>query len=129
MMELTVAEDVADALRALDLRRVGIDGIDGSGKSTLAKSVAAKLNFRLFHLDEYLEKNHGRFLDFLDYGRLRADVLSESHYVIEGVCLLHALGRARVPVDGLIYVKRYRLGHWADEGELEVQGSLEEFLH
>jgi hypothetical protein len=128
MIETATTDAVVDALRETNSRRVGIDGIDGSGKSTLAKTVAAKLDRRLFCLDDYLERDRGGFLEFLDYDRLRADVSAESSYVIEGVCLLHALDRADLDIDALVYVKRRHLGLWADEHELDLSEPLEEFL-
>jgi hypothetical protein len=119
---------VVDALRAMDARRIGIDGSNGSGKSTLARYVAEQLRHRLFSLDDYLERNRGGFLEFIDYPRLQAEVSTESVYVIEGVCLLTALERAELATDALVYVKRRHLGLWADEDELEVSEPLEEFL-
>ena len=128
MIEASTADAVIDVLRAANFRRVGVDGIDGSGKSTLAKTVAAKLGRRLFCLDDYLERDRGGFLEFLDYKRLQADAASETGYVVEGVCLLHALDRAKLKIDALVYVKRRHLGLWADEQELDLSEPLEEFL-
>ena len=128
MIEADTPDAVVDALRAAGSRRVGIDGIDGCGKSTLAKAIAAKLNCRAFYLDYYLDRNRGGFLEFIDYNGLRADVTAETSYVIEGVCLLHALDRAHLGIDALVYVKRRHLGLWADERELNLDEPLEDFL-
>jgi hypothetical protein len=121
MIEVATADAVVDALRATGWRRVGIDGIDGSGKSTLARTVAAEVGWRLFCLDDYLERDRGGFLDFLDYSQLRADVSLEANCVIEGVCLLHALDRAKLSIDALVYVKRRHLGLWAHEDETRFE--------
>jgi hypothetical protein len=115
-------------LRAAKAFRIGIDGIDGSGKSTLAKVVATHLDLRLFSLDDYLERDKGSFLEFSDYPQLRADVSLEKGYVIEGMCLLYALQRAGLAIDALVYVKRRHLGLWADERELDLNESLDDFL-
>lgn len=128
MIEVATADGVVAAVKASGWRRVGVDGVDGSGKSTLAGSLAAELGWRLLSLDDYLERDRGGFLDFLDYSRLRADVCTETHLVIEGICLLHALDRAKVSIDALVYVKRRRLGLWADEDELDLNEPLEDFL-
>jgi len=128
VIEVDAPDAVVDALRAAGSRRVGIDGIDGCGKSTLAEVIATRLNCRKFCLDSYLDRDRGRFLDFIDYNKLRVDVSAETSYVIEGVCLLHALGRAQLQIDALVYVKRRHLGLWTDERELDLDEPLEGFL-
>lgn len=128
MIEAANPDAVVDALKAARSRRVGIDGIDGCGKSTLAKAIATSLRCRVFCLDDYLDRDRGRFLEFIDYRRLRAEVSAETSYVIEGVCLLHALDRAHLEIDALVYVKRRHLGLWADERELNLDEPLEDFL-
>lgn len=128
MTETADPDAVVDALRAMHARRIGIDGSNGSGKSTLARHVAEQLRYRLFSLDDYLERNKGGFLEFIDYQRLQAEVTAESAFVIEGVCLRTALERADLATDALVYVKRRHLGLWADEDELEVSEPLDEFL-
>jgi hypothetical protein len=128
MIEAANPDAVLDGLRTANARRIGIDGIDGCGKSTLAKVVAAGLGRRVFSLDDYLDRDKGRFLEFIDYPQLRADVSTGGAYVIEGVCLLYALQRAGLAVDSLVYVKRRHLGLWADERELDLNEPLEDFL-
>lgn len=128
MIEVATPDAVVDALRTANARQVGVDGIDGSGKTTLGQVVAAKLQRRLFSLDDYLEKDRGGFLDFIDYPRLYTEVSAEGACVIEGVCLLHALQRARLAIDALVYVKRRHLGLWADERELDLNEPIEDFL-
>lgn len=128
MIETANADDVVKALRTANARRIGIDGIDGCGKTTLARVVTAKLQCRMFTLDDYLEKDKGGFLDFIDYQRLRSDASAEEKCVVEGVCLLHALQRAELAIDALVYVKRRHLGLWADERELDLNEPLEDFL-
>jgi len=130
MIEVATPDAVVEALRSANARRIGIDGIDGCGKSTLARVVAVKLQRRLFTLDDYLEKDKGGFLEFIDYSRLRSDVSAEDACVFEGVCLLHVLRRAELVIDALVYVKRRHLGLWADERELDLDLNepLEDFL-
>ncbi|RPJ46867.1 MAG: hypothetical protein EHM16_08045 [Betaproteobacteria bacterium] len=128
MVEVDTPDAVIDVLKTAGSRCVGIDGINGSGKSTLAKAIAAKFNCRVFCLDDYLEREKGGFLEFIDYNRLKADVSNEKSYVIEGVCLLEALDRAYLRIDALVYVKRRHLGLWADERDLDLNESLEDFL-
>ena len=128
MSEVRTPHAVAEAIRTRKSKRVGVDGIHGSGKSTLAKAVAGILGVRLFSLDDYLVKEQGGFLKFIEYDRLRRDIAGVDAYVVEGVCLLHALKRAAVAIDCLVYVKRLQRGLWADERELKLEEPLEAFL-
>ncbi|MDQ5849754.1 MAG: hypothetical protein M3544_12420 [Pseudomonadota bacterium] len=128
MSEVRTPHAVAEAIRTRKSKRVGIDGTHDSGKSTVARAVAGILGVKLFSLDDYLVKEQGGFLEFIEYDRLRGDVGAVDAYVIEGVCLLHALKRATVAIDSLVYVKRLQLGLWADETELEIDEPLEAFL-
>jgi len=128
MIEAATPDAVVEVLRVANAKRIGIDGVGGCGKTTLARAVAARLERRLFSLDDYLERDKGRFLEFIDYQRLRTEVSAEEAYVIEGVCLLHALQRAGLTIDTLVYVKRRHLGLWADEHELDLNEPLEDFL-
>src|SRR5690242_17309784 len=99
MIEITTPDALLAALRGS--RRVGIDGIDGCGKTTLAKIIAAKLGRKLFSLDDYLEKDKGKFIEFIDYAKLCAEADAAGEYVIEGVCLLRVLQRAGLGIDNL----------------------------
>lgn len=128
MAEVTTIAEVVNALRSRNARCVGIDGSDGVGKSTLAKAVASEMGLPIFHLDDYLVRKQGGFLEFLQYPRLRQEIASASEYIIEGVCLLKALDQIGATIDVLVYVKRYHLGCWSDERELDVEEPLEQFL-
>src|ERR1051325_4286141 len=128
MIETDSLDMALGAVGSKSAGRIGIDGNNGSGKSTLARSLADALACRLFSLDDYLDRNKGGFLAFIDYQRLRADVDEHKEYVIEGVCLLEVLQRAGLSIDALVYVKRRHLGLWADEYELDIQEPLEDFL-
>lgn len=86
------------------------------------------MGYPVIHLDDYLDRAQGGFLDFLQHDRLKQDVATAPRYIIEGVCLLSVLARIESKIDALIYVKRYHLGYWADERELDVDEPLEEFL-
>lgn len=128
MIEVATPNAVIEALCAVNARRIGIDGIDGCGKTTLAGTIAAKFQCRVFSLDDYLEREKGGFLEFIDYQQLHDDVSAEEKYVIEGVCLLHVLQRAALGIDTLLYIKRRHLGLWAAERELDISQPIEDFL-
>ncbi len=54
MSEFTSATELAQALRAAEARRIGVDGSDGVGKTPLAQAIAGILRYQLFSLDDYL---------------------------------------------------------------------------
>lgn len=128
MLEVAAISEVINTLRSGIARRIGIDGSDGVGKSTLADAVGSNMRLPVFHLDDYLIRDKGGFLDFLQYERLQQDIAAAPKYIIEGVCLLKVLERIEAKIDFLIYVKRYHFGCWSDERELDVQEPLEQFL-
>lgn len=127
MREVTTLAEVVEILREVSAKRIGIDGADGVGKTTLARDIAKSIGFTHLNLDDFLEKNQGGFVHFIKYDDLRAKA-AQPTFVVEGVCLLEVLARARITIDALVYVKRYHLGYWPDECELEIAGPLEAFL-
>jgi uridine kinase len=89
---MLVTENLIDIIHAIERKRVRfivVDGIDGSGKSTLAKEISDKLGIIHINLDDYLNKNHGGFADFIDYSSLQ-DLIEQTNIsiIIEGVCAL-----------------------------------------
>jgi hypothetical protein len=108
---------VARAVSSAGWARIGIDGVDGSGKSSLAASLALQLGSVALDLDDFLNKNQGGFVEFLDYEALRAAMSETPMLVISGVCLRAALYRMDCSLDAHIYVKRTRHELWADEPE------------
>jgi hypothetical protein len=127
-----VATDVNGLIATLRDRkpkRVGIDGLDGAGKSHLSLAIASELNAAVIELDEYVEKNRGNYVAFIDYAGLAAKISESLSFVIEGVCLLAVIERLGVHLDCLIYVKRMSSsGLWADEDECEFPLGIEEAI-
>lgn len=128
MRELDTPAEVAATMRELGAKRIGIDGTDGAGKSHLARAVAEDLAIPHLNLDDFVQKEQGGFVQFIKYDELRAKA-TEPAFVVEGVCLLEVLARAEITIDALVYVKRYHLGYWSDERELDLDEPLEEFLN
>jgi hypothetical protein len=98
---------VTQLMQALPQRPEGliaIDGFPGSGKSTLARDLSAQLAVGVVHLDDYLIRNKGGFVEFLQYPKLKK-VLHRRPLIVEGVCLLEVLKRLDIRVDILIYVE------------------------
>ena len=128
MSEFTSTCELAQALRAADARRIGVDGSDGVGKTTLAQALAGILRCQLISLDDYLHKQQGAFIPNIHYGKLASDIAQAQSFVVEGVCLLEALARAAAHIDKLVYLKRFHLDVWADERELHLVEDVESFL-
>lgn len=128
MSEFTSATELAQALRAAEARRIGVDGSDGVGKTPLAQAIAGILRYQLFSLDDYLHKEQGAFVPNIHYDKLASDLAKAQSFVVEGVCLLQVLARAAADIDKLVYLKRFHLGVWADERELHLAEDVESFL-
>ena len=92
MSEFTSATELAQALRAAEARRIGVDGSDGVGKTPLAQAIAGILRYQLFSLDDYLHKEQGAFVPNIHYDKLASDLAKAQSFVVEGVCLLQVEG-------------------------------------
>lgn len=111
-----------------DTKKIGIDGIDGVGKSTLAGTLANHLGVDHIDIDNYLDKNHGGYLQYLDYKSLETDLAKANGFVLEGVCLLAVIEIIDTKLDTLIYIKRMAHGLWANERECNISGDVNEFI-
>jgi hypothetical protein len=126
--EVADAEALIAALRAHKPCRIGIDGIDGVGKSEISAIVASELGIPVIGLDDYVEKNRGGYVPYIDYAAVTTLVADSPSFIIEGVCLLEVLERLGVRLDCLIYIKRMSSGIWADEDECEFPNGIEEAI-
>lgn len=126
-MPTTCAEvtELLTSIRAAGWRRVGIDGVDGVGKTHLATTLSGLLGWAMIDIDDYLHKNQGSYVAFVDTNRLGAALNSHSSFILSGVCLRAVAARLGISIDGHIYVKRMRHGLWADEGECVFPDGLE----
>lgn len=89
--------------------------MDGAGKSRLAGELSEVLGYPVLDLDDYLFKNQGGFVPFIDYPALVAALASMPEAILSGACLREVLANASVTLDGHIYIKRMRHGLWSDE--------------
>jgi hypothetical protein len=95
--------------------RIGIDGVDGAGKSRLAEKLSEAFACPVLDVDDYLHKNQGGYIDFIDYPALKSAVSSIPAFVLCGACLLEVLENLGATLDGLVYIKHMRQGLWVDE--------------
>jgi hypothetical protein len=118
-------ESIERAAIAAGWRRVGIDGVDGSGKSYLAEKLSQALACPVLDLDDYLHKNQGGYVDFIDYPALSAAVSAMPSFILSGICLREVLAHMALDLDGQIYIKRMRHDLWVDEDECVFPDGVE----
>jgi hypothetical protein len=127
--ELASVPELLTRLKCGTSRRIGVDGTNGTRKTSVASVLASELQIQKVSLDDFLDKNQGGFVEFVRYDDLSRQLRALDQFLVEGVCLLHVLDRVGASIDSLVYIKRYHLGLWADERELDVSPDrLEEFL-
>ena len=105
---------------------IGVDGFMGSGKSRLAMKLASVLGGYRISLDSYADPGsdeaHYVAKLLLEYFVDDVDKLKGKFpcIVIEGICLLEVMERAKRNLDTLVYVKRIsEQGLWHDGFHLE----------
>jgi hypothetical protein len=96
-------------------RRIGIDGVESIDKAPLAEALSSELSIPMLDVGDYLHRNQGGYVDFVDYPALKAAVSNMPEFVLCGVCLREVLENLGVTLDGNIYVKRMSQGFWMDE--------------
>lgn len=102
-MRIKSVAQLARTLKQMPEWLLAIDGFHGAGKTALACDLATQLAVDVVHLDEYLRRNQGGYVDFLQYQEL-ADALRRRPLIVEGVCILAVLRRLDIAPDILIYV-------------------------
>jgi hypothetical protein len=110
-------EGVQSIVQSAGWRRIGIDGVDGAGKSRLAEELSEGLGFPILNVDDYLHRNQGGYVDFIDYPALCAALSSMPALILSGICLRQLLANLGTDLDAHIYIKRVRDGLWTDEDE------------
>lgn len=96
--------ELVDKLKASSESLFAIDGYQGTGKTALAANISATLAIPCVHLDDFLIRNRGGFLDFLRYSELYA-ALCQRPLIVEGVCVLAVLHELGIVPDKLVYVQ------------------------
>ena len=118
-------DSVLRVVQAAGWHRIGIDGVDAAGNASLAKELSESLSVPVLELEDYLFKNQGGFVAFIDYQALSAALSSIPEFILSGVCLREVLANSGATLDGHIYVKRMRDGLWADEDECVFPDGVE----
>jgi hypothetical protein len=114
---------------------LGIDGANGAGKTSLAEKIIEYLPAAIIHIDDFLEKNQGSYLDYIRYGDIEKALIEWRRQggglcIIEGVCLLEVVNKIHFEPDFLIYIKLYNgTGDWVDASVCDISISLNNILH
>ena len=108
--------DIVEEIKSKNAHYIVIDGTDGSGKSSLANKIANKMGFIHINLDNYLDENHGYFVEHIKYDLLNKKIEdANSPIIIEGVCALAVIKKLKIKCDLHIYIKRMAdFGYWKD---------------
>lgn len=101
---ISTASELAARLEDWPTGLFAIDGYPAAGKSTLAKEIAGLLHIPLIHLDDFLVRGEGGFIEFIKYSELSA-ALNARPVIVEGVCLLAVAKRLGMAPDVHIYVE------------------------
>jgi len=110
---------VENIIGARSVRIISVDGVDGSGKSYLAKFLSHSSKYSYIDIDgEYLIPNNGKFIEFINYKKLKSDIncfLASGYIlVIDGICATKILKNIGLEADVKIYIKKTIAGEWRD---------------
>lgn len=91
---------------------IAIDGMYGSGKSGLARELFYRIrdrHVRLIYIDDYLKEQVGEYRNYIDYQRLKEDILrlariSKPLLIVDGILALEVLKKTDVTPTLHIYV-------------------------
>lgn len=98
---------------------ITVDGNMGTGKTNLSYAIGEKLIVKVIDLDDFIEFENGKFLNSINYCRLksRLDQYSKRHLVVCGVLVEKVLSRLGQNSNLKIYCRR--LNENTDQWELE----------
>ncbi len=75
-------ESVRRHVQAAGWRRIGIDGVDGESNAHLARALARTLHCPVLDVDDYLHRNQGGYVDFIDYPALAGALSSIPAFIL-----------------------------------------------
>jgi uridine kinase len=112
---------------------ISIDGVDGSGKSYLSEFLVKEKGYSYIDIDgDYLIPNDGKYIEFIRYNVLKADVIkllsSRRIIVIDGICILKILENIDLEPDIKVYVKKIIFGEWRDGRLFDYSCNIEDVL-
>jgi hypothetical protein len=118
-------EGVQQFIESSGWRRIGIDGVTGAGKTQLADELAEALEIPVLDVDDYVHRNQGAYVDYVDYPALKSAIAAMPALILGGVCLRQVLENLGTELDGHIYVMHMREGLWADEEDCVFPDGVE----
>jgi len=118
-------ESVRRLVKAAGWQRIGVDGVDEAGSARLADELSLAFACPVLDVDDYLHKNQGGYIDFIDYPALKSAVSSMPSFILCGVCLREVLENLGATLDGHIYIKRMSQGMWMDEDKCVFPDGIE----
>jgi hypothetical protein len=112
---------------------ISIDGWSGSGKSYLSNMFNESDNIEIIHLDSYINKNQGLYLEEMEYDNIKnkfEELLeSKSKILVEGDCVLKILDNIGFEPNNKVYVKELGiLNGWYYERYLDENKEIEEIF-
>jgi uridine kinase len=131
MYETSSISEIVTILKETRIRLIGIDGIDGVGKSMLATKLSQELGYTHLNIDDYIDKNHGQYVNHVHYDAIRRQLNDEKKnpIIIEGVCLLAVFEKLQRDLDMLIYIKKVsEYGSWRDKDDCDITEGIDEFM-
>lgn len=106
---------------------ISIDGMDGAGKTTLGRELAAVFDAAFLDLDDFLDKERGRYFSALRFESLKSAIDAEARVVLAG-CLMAAVLRKieRTPDFRIYVVRTARMRsqpdlEWVDERDILLE--------
>jgi len=112
---------------------ISIDGWNGSGKTYLANTFQDNDQIEIIHIDSYLNKNGGLYLEEIRYDDLKEKISrlldSNSKILIEGACILEILENIEYESQITVYIKEQGSGNeWYYEKYLDEEKTLDEIF-
>lgn len=101
---------------------VAIDGDVGTGKTNLSYCIGCKLIKNVVNLDDFHIPKQDRFVDAIDFDRLKQSINILKTPVIEGICILEVLEKLEITDYVLIYCKEIseNTGNWSSAYRLDI---------
>lgn len=99
-------EDICKLIERTYPSIIAIDGELGAGKTTISNELSKLYGYPCIHLDDYLKRGQRQFINALNLNNVKA-VLTRAKrpVIIEGVCILEALGLLGATPDVHIFLK------------------------
>jgi hypothetical protein len=134
MHEVNTIDELAELLRCQFpsslTGTIAMDGRDGVGKTTLAIALRGFAGGEVISVDDYVAEHQGTYVSSLKVLALQVALEGAGiPRIVEGVCLLNVLEKARHDPDVLIYVRRVTAdGFWHDQDTCDPDEPVDELI-